>query len=196
MIKESVCKTLDDVLALLSEQDYNAKVSRFRSAYLYRGMCTASFKMVTSLSRNCKEKQVFLEKVILSSFTKYAVLDDPSLEHSVWSQLIVGQHHGLPTRLLDWTHSPLIGLHFATDESNIGHLGTHDCVVWRIDMKELLSLLPAKYRKPLEDSKTFIMSVDALAQTVTTLDQYDKDMGDDAMVILELPSIDPRIINQ
>ncbi len=196
MVKEVICKALDDVMVLLAEQDYNVSTDRYRSHYLYRGMCNAAFKMVTSLNRNCKDKQVSLEKVILNSFTKYAVLEDPSLEHSVWRQLIVGQHHGLPTRLLDWTHSPLIGLHFATDESNIGQLGTHDCAVWRIDMKELLALLPAKYRKPLEVSRTFIMSVDALSQTVTTLEQYDKDMAADAMVVLEPPSIDPRIINQ
>lgn len=196
MVKEVVCETIGDVMNLLSEQDYNAGVDRFRSPYLYRGMCNASFKMVTSLSRNCKDKQRFLEKVLLSSFTKYAVLEDPLLEHSIWRQLIVGQHHGLPTRLLDWTHSPLIGLHFATDEGNVGMLGMHDCVVWRIDMKELLSFLPAKYRKPLDDAKTFIMSVDALSQSVTTLEQYDMDMGADAMVVLEPPSIDPRIINQ
>ena len=53
-------------------------------------------------------------------------------------------YRGMPTRLLDWTHSTLVALHFANTEDNLDMLSQRDCVVWRIDLRDLNRNLPEK----------------------------------------------------
>lgn len=196
MIKEIRITTLEDLMPLLTEQDYRPDLDRNRSSYLYRGMTNTDYKMFTSLSRNCKGLQKTLEPAILENFAKYAVIGDPSIAGSVWNQMILGQHYGLPTRLLDWSHSALVGLHFAVTETDMENMEKHDCMVWRIDMNEMYSLLPDKYRNVVNRNQSTIFSVEMLDSITHSLSQYDEDMGKDAMIIIEPPSINQRIVNQ
>ena len=196
MIKEVRIQTLEDLMPLLTEQDYRQDLDRNRSSYLYRGMADSSYKMFTSLSRNCKQLQKTLEPAIIENFSKYAVIGDPTIEGSVWKAMILGQHNGLPTRLLDWSHSALVGLHFATAEEDLRQMEDHDCMVWRIDMQEMVNLLPDKYRFAVNRKQSTIFSVDMLDSITGSLEQYDEDMGSKAMVIIEPPSMNQRIVNQ
>ena len=196
MIKEVRITKLEELVPLLSDQPYRADLQRNRSLYVYRGMSNTDFRMVTSLRRNCKELERRLEPAILNNFAKYAVLEDPSIAQSVWRQMFLGQHHGLPTRLLDWTQSALVALHFAVTEDNLESMEDHDCMVWRIDIRELHALLPPKYRTVMAEHRASVFSMDMLEQAAETVAAYDRDMGDRAMVVIEPPSIDARIVNQ
>ena len=196
MIQEVRISTLEDLMPLLSEQDYRPELKRNRSGYLYRGMPNSGYKMVTSLSRCCRDKQRTLEPAILNNFAKYAVREDPTVAQNVWYQMITGQHNGLPTRLLDWTHSALVALHFAMTEDNLEEMDAHDCVVWRIDMNEQIDHLPEKYRVAIGREQTTLFSVEMLTKITDSLYQYDEDMGDRSMVIIEPPSTNDRIIMQ
>lgn len=196
MIQETRISTLEDLMPLLSEQEYRPELGRNRSGYLYRGMPDSSYRMVTSLSRCCKGLQKTLEPAILNNFAKYAVREDQTVMQSIWLQMITGQHNGLPTRLLDWTHSALVALHFAMTEENLAEMDAHDCIVWRIDMNEQIKHLPEKYRLAVGREQTTMFSVQMMNKLAPTLDQYDEDMGDHSMVIIEPPSTNNRIIMQ
>ena len=196
MIKTVYIDSIDGIKDLLFEQERNSDNGRFRSSFFYRGMPDESFNLSTSLSRNCGDKAALLETPLLENFIKYVSIEDPSIDESIWKAMIIGQHHGLPTRLLDWTHSTMIALHFANTESNLNDLNKRNCVVWRIDARELNSKLPEKYRRALEEKHTFIFSVKSLTSVVSDIKQYDIDMSGKAMVTVEPPSIDQRIVNQ
>ncbi len=196
MYKEIKINSLEEVFQLLNERSFEDNKKRYRSSCIYRGLSNSSYKLETSLHRNCYEKQTDLECSLLRNFSKYAVSEDPAIEDSVWRQLILGQHHGLPTRLLDWTYSPLIGLHFAVSEKNLSKMDDHNCAVWQVDIKELHSRLPDPYKKVLKENKAIIYTVKMLENVTDSLSQYDKDMSNESMLVVEPPSIDPRIINQ
>ncbi len=188
--------TIGEVMDLISDQTRNAEINRLRSGYYYRGQPDVNYRMVTSLWRNCGKRQHELEPSILRYFTKYASIEDPTLKESVWKQMIVGQHYGLPTRLLDWTRSPLVALHFAVNEINLKKMDRRDCVVWRMTMSDMHRNLPEKYARALREAKTSTFSVELLTSVVDSLRQYDEDMGENTLVNIEPPSISQRIINQ
>ena len=196
MIKEVKLNTVADVLELMLEQQFDDSIQRYRSSYLYRGVPNSSYHLVTSLKRNCKHKQFELENCILRNFAKYAENEDPRISESVWRKLIIGQHHGLPTRMLDWTYSPLVGLHFATSGEDMSNMEKHDGVVWRINIEEQNALLPKEYQQVLNDERAYLFTIDMIERVAKSLEEYDSDMNGNSFILMEPPSIDQRIISQ
>lgn len=196
-MREIKVETVQEAMALLIDQPYDKDTKIYRNLYVYRGLPNVDYKLLTSLRRNCGNKQKELEQHILDNFSKYAEHEAPFMLTSIWKRMILGQHHGLPTRLLDWSRSPLVALHFAMTESDYIQMDKHDAVVWRIDIPDLKKRLPDEYRKVLDDAGSSVYTMNQLEQiTGGSLDKYDNDMGTSGMVILEPPSMDQRVANQ
>ena len=77
----------------------------------FRGHADERWKLVPALGRD--RKLAIAEQNLIRRFKQNAVglLDKPP-DHE-WNWMFLMQHHRLPTRLLDWSESPLVGLYFS-----------------------------------------------------------------------------------
>lgn len=170
---------------------WNSELERFRSRYAFRGLSDKNYRLETTLIR-LRGDYFSLERHLLRNFKKYARRSVVE-QDSIWHWLSVAQHYGLPTRLLDWTYSPYVALHFAT--ANISHFD-RDGTIWAVNYLKVHQLLPQRLRKILEEEGANVFTVEMLSESVSSLQELTKFGGNDFALFFEPPSIDDRITNQ
>jgi len=126
--------TIEDYLKLIKQnKEANIRQGNYCD-FLFRGQ-TVDSPLMPKLGRlKAKGDLLQVERIILQEFKRSnPLLIDQHHALDDWDYLTLGQHYGLPTRLLDWSNNALTALWFATMNMNTHPLTTSDSdysIIW------------------------------------------------------------------
>mmetsp|Transcript_523 Transcript_523/g.1302 ORF Transcript_523/g.1302 Transcript_523/m.1302 type:complete len:504 (-) Transcript_523:1693-3204(-) len=220
-----IARTWPELLRSLDLNSWDSWRGSFQSPFVFRGLPNRAFRLMTSLQRlghgigSLAERD--MEKAIIRSFRNYSHGALPP-GSPLFEWLTLAQHHGCPTRMLDFSYSPLVALHFATSDPIYDD---EDGVVWCVQPRKCLaasktykelytewkksahdsywsvaridqvhSLLAFAYKLQGKDSDVPGFEGDNIGSSMKTLDRLEV-LGD-SLVFMEAPALHQRVINQ
>ena len=190
-MRDILIESWDQLHTAVFEDVWDPSILRYRNDRVFRGMSDSLWELTPSLNRSCPHN-LGLEKMILRSFQKYGYAELQNCT-SFWEIVAMGQQFGLPTRLLDWTYSPLVAAHFATEDVSAYD---RDGVIWCIDIPVINARLPKAFRECLNEQKGVIFARDILDDLAPTFDALQSYSDEPFALFFEPASTVNRIANQ
>jgi hypothetical protein len=191
---DTTVHTLGQFVDCVTPREPDRNTGRRRDTGVYRGASETSRGLLTTLDRlggtDPPHTKVGLEEHILRNFIRYSRPHlDESRAHDDWELLVAAQHHGVPTRLLDWTYSPLVAAFFATRPCDGGE---RDRAIWRLDWQRVHQHFGLQ---PLAMLIEDLGSAFGDGKGSSPFDLFAR-RGDAFACMLEPPSLDSRIVAQ
>lgn len=149
-VAEYEAKTIGGLLDKIQEIISSWKVHP--SDVWYRGIASESFALKPGIVWRDIKNTAFIDDFLLSYENYNHKIED------AWQLYSLMQHYGMPTRLLDWTQSPLTALYFALENESAALENKR--VIWAI--------CPAKINKNTKNGEYVFNSLNEGA----VVDQY------------------------
>lgn len=191
-IREQTIASLGALIDAVTPEAPDPDSGRRRDMGVYHGSSSAAYPLLTSLARlggvDPPHTKVHLEAHILRNFARYSRPHLPAESTNDWELLVVAQHHGVPTRLLDWSYSPLVATHFATCSAR----PEGDRAIWRLDWQTLHGAFELPGLSLLTEDLRDLFGAD---DPFTPWQLFEGETPTFACMI-EPPSLDARIVAQ
>ncbi|MCC8397678.1 FRG domain-containing protein [Paraburkholderia sp. MMS20-SJTR3] len=138
---------------------------------LYRGQRDAAWSLRLAIDRQARRPPGHEEKSMLEEFKRRAIpyLDSPASDLTDTHWLAIAQHHGMPTRMLDWSGSALTALWFAIRQQPRQQKAA---AVWLLTYEPKYLISDAEREKPLEVGRTTLLRPRHIPRRITAQDGW------------------------
>lgn len=131
MAGEKTIQSVEEYLEVIKANKKRNTDAGNMEDFLFRGQ-KDDFPLVPKIARLKPKEDLFsTERLLLQEFKRTnPLLIDTQRPLDDWDYLTIGQHFGLPTRLLDWSNNALTSLWFAIWEENPERKTCKNAIVW------------------------------------------------------------------